>query len=77
MHKSQPLAKRTHVVRHVLALAMTMRNLGIGRATVAHVGTILVVVKPTWVGYSDGERPRDLMSCSSVSGVKCECRVVL
>ena len=50
---------------------------GIGRATVVHVGTILVVVKPTWVGYSDGERPRDLMSCSSVSGVKCECRVVL
>ena len=33
---------------------------GIGRATVVHVGTILVVVKPTWVGYSDGERPRDL-----------------
>ena len=29
----------------------------IGRATVVHVGTILVVVKPTWVGYSDGERP--------------------
>ena len=27
---------------------------GIGRATVVHVGTILVVVKPTWVGYSDG-----------------------
>ena len=50
---------------------------GIGSATVVHVGTILVVVKPTWVGYSDGERPRDLMSCSSVSGVKCECRVVL
>ena len=49
----------------------------IGRATVVHVGTILVAVKPTWVGYSDGERPRDLMSCSSVSGVKCECRVVL
>ena len=49
---------------------------GIGRATVVHVGTILVVVKLTWVGYSDGERPRDLMSCSSVSGVKCECRVV-
>ena len=47
------------------------------RATVVHVGTILVVVKPTWVGYSDGERPRDLMSCRSVSGVKCECRVVL
>ena len=37
---------------------------GIGRATVVHVGTILVVVKPTttWVGYSDGERPRDLSS---------------
>ena len=50
---------------------------GIGSATVVHVGTILVAVKPTWVGYSDGERPRDLMSCSSVSGVKCECRVVL
>ena len=50
---------------------------GIGRATVVHVGTSLVVVKPTWVGYSDGQRPRDLMSCSSVSGVKCECRVVL
>ena len=50
---------------------------GIGSATVVHVGTTLVVVKPTWVGYSDGERPRDLMSCSSVSGVKCECRVVL
>ena len=50
---------------------------GIGRATVVHVGTILVVVKPTWVGYSDGQRPRDLMSCPSVSGVKCECRVVL
>ena len=33
---------------------------GIGRATVVHVGTILVAVKPTWVGYSDGdgERPR-------------------
>ena len=42
---------------------------GIGRATVVHVGTIIVVVKPTWVGYSDGERPRDLMSCRSVSGV--------
>jgi hypothetical protein len=24
----------------------------IERATVVHVGTILVVVKPTWVGYS-------------------------
>ena len=45
--------------------------------TVIHVGTILVAVKPTWVGYSDGERPRVLMSCSSVSGVKSECRVVL
>ena len=43
----------------------------------SRVGGILVTVKPTWVGYSDGERPRDLMSCSSVSGVKCECRVVL
>ena len=31
---------------------------GIGRATVVHVGTILVAVKPTWVGYSDGERRR-------------------
>ena len=50
---------------------------GTGRATVVHVGTFLVAVKPTWVGYSDGERPRDLMSCRSVSGVKCECRVVL
>ena len=50
---------------------------GIGSATVVHVGTILVAVKPTWVGYSDGERPRDLMSCRSISGVKCECRVVL
>ena len=28
---------------------------GIGRATVVHVGTILVVVKPTWVGYSERE----------------------
>ncbi len=26
---------------------------GIGCATVVHVGTILVAVKPTWVGYSD------------------------
>ena len=50
---------------------------GIESATVVHVGTILVAVKPTWVGYSDGERPRDLMSCSSASGVKCECRVDL
>ena len=50
---------------------------GIGSTTVVHVGTILVAVKPTWVGYSDGERPRDLMSCRSVSGVKCECRVDL
>ena len=54
---------------------------GIESASVVHVGTILVAVKPTWVGYSDGdmdgERPRDLMSCCSVSGVKCECRVVL
>ena len=49
---------------------------GTGRATVVHVGTFLVAVKPTWVGYSDGERPLDLMSCRSVSGVKCECRVV-
>ena len=42
-----------------------------------HVGTILVAGKPTWVGYSDGKRPRVLMSCCSVSGVKCECRVDL
>ena len=27
---------------------------GIGSTTVVHVGTILVAVKPTWVGYSDG-----------------------
>ena len=27
---------------------------GIESATVVHVGTILVAVKPTWVGYSDG-----------------------
>ena len=25
---------------------------GIGSATVVHVGTILVAVKPTWVGYT-------------------------
>ena len=49
---------------------------GTGCATVVHVGTFLVAVKPTWVGYSDGERPLDLMSCRSVSGVKCACRVV-
>ena len=29
---------------------------GIGHATVVYVGTILVVVKPTWLGYTDGER---------------------
>ena len=40
---------------------------GIGSTTVVHVGTILVAVKPTWVGYSDGERPRDLMSCPAPS----------
>ena len=31
----------------------------------------------TWVCYNDGERPRDLMSCRSISGVKCERSVVL
>ena len=36
----------------------------IGCATVVHVGTILVAVKPTWVGYSDGKRPRVMMSCA-------------
>ena len=46
-------------------------------ATVVHVASILVAVHPTWVGYSDGVRPRVLMSCCSGSGVKCECRVVL
>ena len=50
---------------------------GIGRATVVHVGTILVVVKPTWVGYSDGERHRDLMSCSSVRSAASNVSVVL
>ena len=45
---------------------------GIKFATVVHVGTILVFVQPTWVGYSDGERPRVLMSCCCVSDVKCE-----
>ena len=29
---------------------------GIGRATVVHVGTILVVIQPTRLGYTDGER---------------------
>ena len=28
----------------------------IGRATVVHVGTILVVIQPTRLGYTDGER---------------------
>ena len=27
---------------------------GIGRATVVHVGTILVVIQPTRLGYTDG-----------------------
>ena len=46
-------------------------------ATVVRVASILVAVQPTWVGYSDGVRPRVLMSCCSGSGVKCECRVLL
>ena len=29
---------------------------GIGRATVVNVGTILVVIQPTRLGYTDGER---------------------
>ena len=29
---------------------------GIGRATVVHVGTILVVIQSTRLGYTDGER---------------------
>ena len=29
---------------------------GIGRATMVHVGTILVVIQPTRLGYTDGER---------------------
>ena len=29
---------------------------GIGCATVVHVGTILVVIQPTRLGYTDGER---------------------
>ena len=29
---------------------------GIGRATVIHVGTVLVVIQPTGLGYTDGER---------------------
>ena len=42
---------------------------GIGSTTVVHVGTILVAVKPTWVGYSDGKRkrPRVLMSHAAPS----------
>ena len=35
---------------------------GIGRATVVHVGTVLVVIQPTRLGYTDGERIRVLMS---------------
>ena len=31
-------------------------------ATVVRVVSILVAVQPTWVGYSDGVRPRVLMS---------------
>ena len=46
-------------------------------ATVVRMVTILVFVQPTRLGYtySDGDRPRVLMSCCSGSGVKCECRV--
>ena len=47
------------------------------RATVVRVASILVAVQPTWVGYSDGVRPRVLMSCCSGSGVKRECRALL
>ena len=43
-------------------------------ATVVRVTSILVAVESTWVGYSDGVRPRVLMSCCSGSGVKRECR---
>ena len=50
---------------------------GIECATVVRVATILVFVQPTRLGYSDGDRPRVLMSCCSGSGVKCECRVLL
>ena len=51
---------------------------GIGRATVVHVGTILVVVKPTWVGYSDGERPRDLIHvCHAAPSAASNVSVVL
>ena len=46
-------------------------------ATVVRVASILVAVQPTWVGYSDGERPRVKMSCCSGSGVKRECRALL
>ena len=46
-------------------------------ATVVRVASILVAVQPTWVGYSDGVRPRVLMSCCSGSGVKRECRALL
>ena len=35
---------------------------GIGRATVVHVGTILVVIQPTSLGYTDGERMPGLVS---------------
>ena len=43
-------------------------------ATVVRVASIIVAVESTWVGYSDGVRPRVLMSCCSGSGVKRECR---
>ena len=46
-------------------------------ATVVRMATILVFVQPTRLGYSDGDRPRVLMSCCSGSGVKYECRVFL
>ena len=46
-------------------------------ATVVRMATILVFVQPTRLGYSDGDRPRVLMSCCSCSGVKCECPVLL
>ena len=50
---------------------------GIGCATAVRMATILVLIEPTRLGYSDGDPPRVLMSCCSCSGVKCECPVLL
>ena len=46
-------------------------------AAVVRVASILVAVESTWVGYSDGVRPRVLMSRCAGGGVKCECRALL